>query len=65
MINVNSVLKKDNYIYIHGNYNLIRYDLNSQEMEIFTNLEDNQLNKLYLGRFKLIEFWDELFLDKQ
>lgn len=65
MINVNSVLKKDNYIYIHGNYNLIKYDLNSQEMEIFTNLEDDQLNKLYLGRFKLIEFWDELFLDKQ
>lgn len=64
MISVNSLLKKDNYIYIHGNYNLIKYDLNSKEMEIFTNLEDNQLNTLYIGRFKLIEFWDELFLDK-
>lgn len=64
MISVNSLLKKDNFIYIHGNYNLIKYDLNSKEMEIFTTLEENQLNTLYLGRFKLTEFWDRLFLEK-
>ncbi|WP_400230133.1 hypothetical protein [Methanobrevibacter smithii] len=64
MISVNSLLKKDNFIYIHGNYNLIKYDLNSKEMEIFTTLEEDQLNTLYLGRFKLIKFWDEIFLEK-
>lgn len=64
MIRVNSLLKKDNFIYIHGNYNLIKYDLNSKEMEIFTTLEEDQLNTLYLGKFKLIKFWDEIFLEK-
>lgn len=64
MISVNSLLKKNNFIYIHGNYNLIKYDLNSKEMEIFTTLEEDQLNTLYLGRFKLIKFWDEIFLEK-
>lgn len=64
MIRVNSLLKKDNFIYIHGNYNLIKYDLNSKEMEIFTTLEEDQLNTLYLGKFKLIKFWVEIFLEK-
>lgn len=64
MIRVNSLLKKDNFIYIHGNYNLIKYDLNSKEMEIFITLEEDQLNTLYLGKFKLIKFWDEIFLEK-
>lgn len=33
-------------------------------MEIFTTLEEDQLNTLYLGKFKLIKFWDEIFLEK-
>ena len=61
----NSLLKKENFIYIHCNYNLIKYDLNSHEMELFTNLVDDELDELYLGRFKLREFWEELFLDEQ
>ena len=28
-------------------------------MELFTTLEDNQLNSLYPGRFELLELWDD------
>ena len=64
-VRINSLLKKENFIYIHGNYNLVKYDLNSHEMELFTNLVDDEIDELYLGRFKLRKFWEELFLDEQ
>lgn len=37
-INVTSLIKDDNYIYIYGNYNIIQYNLDTNEIEkIYTN----------------------------
>lgn len=60
-INVNSILKKDNYIYIYGSYNVIKYNLNNGEKEIYTNLEYEEIgNFWYAHNMKLLDIWDML-----
>lgn len=49
-IHVESLIKKDNYIYLLGFYNLIKYDLNTQKISaIYTTLNYNELEKFYDG----------------
>lgn len=54
-IYVESLIKKDNYIYLLGFYNLIKYDLNTQKIRaIYTTLNYNELEKYYDGDIDLI-----------
>lgn len=60
-VNVNSILKKDNYIYIYGSYNVIKYNLDNGEKEIYTNLEYEEIgNFWYAHDMKLLDIWDML-----
>ena len=60
-IHVTSLVKKDNFIYIYGHYNVIKYDLDTSEVETFTNLEYEQINEFwYVEDEKLVDIWDEL-----
>ena len=65
-IDVNSLIKKDNFIYIHGNYNIVKYDLNTREIDsIYTNLEYDEISEFWFvnNDVKLIDVWDELIID--
>lgn len=60
-INVNDILKKDDYMYIYGSYTVIKYSLNTKEMEIYTNLEYDEIGDcLYAYGRKLLDIWDML-----
>ena len=63
-IEVNSLLKKDDYIYIYGNYNVVEYDLKINEItSIYTNLEYEEIDELlYVGDEKLIDVWDNILI---
>lgn len=63
-INVNSLLKENNYIYIYGNYNLIKYDLNTKTYEVFTNLEYGEItDEMYVDGKKLFDLWYDLIIE--
>jgi hypothetical protein len=62
-VSVNSLLKKDNYIYIYGKYNLIKYNLNTKTHEVFTNLEYGEItDEMYADGKKLFDLWNELII---
>lgn len=64
-IKVNSLIKKDNFIYIYGNYNIVKYDLNSKEIvSIYTNLEHDEISEYWFVSkdVKLIDVWDEIII---
>lgn len=63
-IEVNSLLKKDDYIYIYGNYNVVEYDLKINEItSIYTNLEYEEIDELmYVGDEKLVDVWDNILI---
>ena len=64
-ISVNSLLKHGNYIYIYGNYNLVKYDLNTQDYEVFTNLEYGEItDEMYADGKKLSELWKDLTVEE-
>lgn len=63
-VRVNSLLKKENYIYIYGRYNLIKYDLNTKNYEVFTNLEYDEItDEMYADGKKLFDLWEELIIE--
>ena len=65
-IDVNSLIKKDNFIYIYGNYNIVEYDLTAREIvSIYTNLEYDEISELWFvdNGVKLIDIWDDLIID--
>jgi len=54
-IYVESMIKKDNYIYLLGYYNLIKYDLNIQKIvDIYITLDYDEFEKYYDGNIDLI-----------
>ena len=61
-IHVNCILKQNNLIYIYGNYNLMEYNLDTGEIEYFTNLEQEEISKLYVDNIKLSDLWEEYIL---
>ena len=56
---VNSIIKKENYMYLYGNYLIIKYNLETDELRRFTNLKEEDLDKLYMNDMKLSEIWDD------
>ena len=67
-IEVNSLIKKDNFIYIYGNYNIVEYDLNSKEIvSIYTNLEYDEISEFWFVNkdMKLKDVWDELIIKEE
>ena len=65
-IDVNSLIKKDNFIYIYGNYNIVEYDLTAREIvSIYTNLEYDEISEFWFvdNGVKLIDIWDDLIID--
>ena len=62
---INSIVKKDNFVYIYGNHNIIEYDLNTGNIKTYTNLEYDDLTEfLYVDNIKLIKLWDKLIIKK-
>lgn len=63
-IEVNSLIKKGNYIYIYGNYNIVEYDLKTKKIKsIYTNLNYENINdNLYVNDDRLIDIWDKLLI---
>lgn len=59
---VNSIIKKDDYMYLYGNYLIIKYNLETGELRRFTNLKEEDINELYMNDVKLSEMWDD-FID--
>ena len=62
-IDVVSLMKQDNFIYIYGNYNIVKYDLNSRKIDsIYTNLEYFQIHDDFFvnGDVKLKDIWEDL-----
>lgn len=58
---VNNLIKKDNFIYIYGSYNVVKYNLDTEEVEIYTNLDYDQINNSwYVHDMKLLDIWDKL-----
>ena len=54
-IYVESIIKKDDCIYMLACYNLIRYDLNTQNIvDVYTNLDYDELKKFYDGDIDLL-----------
>lgn len=63
-IKVNSLLKRDNYIYIYGGYNLIKYNLDTKTYEVFTNLEYSEItDEMHADGRKLSELWQDLIIE--
>lgn len=61
-INVSSLIKKDNFVYIYGDFNIVKYDLNSREIDsIYTNLDYDDISEYWFinDNEKLIDFWDD------
>lgn len=62
-IKINSLIKKDNIVYIYGTYNLIEYDLSNGNIRTYTNLEPEMLTEFfYVGDIKLIDLWGDLVI---
>lgn len=61
---VNSIIKKENYIYLYGNYLIIKYNLETDEIRRFTNLKEENLDELYMNDVKLSEIWNDYRLNK-
>ena len=65
-VQVSGMVKKDDFIYIYGNYNIIEYDLNSRKIvSVYTNLEPDEIDEFwFVGKDeKLIDVWDEYVID--
>ncbi len=56
---VNSIIKKENYMYLYGNYLIIKYNLETDELLRFTNLKEEDIDELYMNDVKLSEIWDD------
>lgn len=66
-IEVNSLIKKDDFIYIYGNYNIVKYDLTAREIvSIYTNLEYDEISEFWFmdKDVKLLDVWDELIINE-
>lgn len=63
-IEVNSLIKNDQYIYIYGNYNIVEYDLKTNEIKsIYTNLNPEDISELmYVNNEKLIDLWKKIII---
>lgn len=64
-INVSSLIKKDNFVYIYGDFNIVKYDLNSREIDsIYTNLDYDDISEYWFvnDNEKLIDFWDDYII---
>lgn len=61
---VNSIIKKENYIYLYGNYLIIKYNLETDEIRRFTNLKEENFDELYMNDVKLSEIWNDYRLNK-
>lgn len=49
-------------MYLHGNYLIIKYNLETGELRRFANLKEEDINELYMNDVKLSEMWDD-FID--
>lgn len=56
---VNSIIKKENYMYLYGNYLIIKYNLETDDLRRFTNLKEEDIDELYMDGVKLSEIWDD------
>jgi|GEM_PF-1008328 len=61
---VNSIIKKENYVYLYGNYLIIKYNFETDELQRFTQLKEEDLDELYLCDVKLSEIWDKYKIKK-
>ena len=64
-INVSSLIKKDNFVYIYGDFNIVKYDLNSHEIDsIYTNLDYDDISEYWFvnDNEKLIDVWDDYII---
>ena len=64
-INVSSLIKKDNFVYIYGDFNIVKYDLNSREIDsIYTNLDYDDISEYWFvnDNAKLIDVWDDYII---
>ena len=64
-INVSSLIKKDNFVYIYGDFNIVKYDLNSREIDsIYTNLDYDDISEYWFvnDNEKLIDVWDDYII---
>ena len=62
-IPISSMIKKDKYIYIYGEFNIVKYDLYKRKIEsIYTNLELNQISQYCYADIKLIDIWEDLLV---
>ena len=67
-IKINSLVKKDNFIYIYGNYNIVKLDLNSCEIvSTYTNLDYDEISEFWFvdKDMKLMDVWDELIIKEE
>ena len=53
-IYVERLIKKDNFIYLLGCQNLIKYDLNTQKMDFYITLDYDELERYYEGDIELL-----------
>ena len=64
-INVSSLIKKDNFVYIYGDFNIVKYDLNTREIDsIYTNLDYDDISEYWFvnDNEKLIDVWDDYII---
>ena len=64
-INVSSLIKKANFVYIYGDFNIVKYDLNTREIDsIYTNLDYDDISEYWFinDNEKLIDFWDDYII---
>lgn len=64
-IEVNSLIKKDNFVYIYGDFNIVKYDLNTHEIDsIYTNLDYDDISEYWFVNDdeKLIDAWDDFII---
>lgn len=63
-IEVNSLIKNNQYIYIYGNYNIVEYNLKTNEIKsIYTNLNYEDISELmYVNNEKLIDLWEKIII---
>ena len=64
-IEVNSLIKKDNFVYIYGDFNIVKYDLNTREIDsIYTNLDYDDISEYWFvnDNEKLIDVWDDYII---
>ena len=60
-IDISSLIKKDNLVYVYGEYNIFKYDLSTGELETFTNLNHDEIGEnWYIGKERLLDVWDDI-----